>query len=266
MSAHDKLFGLAARPKVAVHKFSSCDGCQLAFINDAVSLLELSTLVDVVHFAEAGPLDEFAEVELAIIEGSVNTKHDIHRLEMIREKAKYIICIGACAITGGIQALRNYTDAKGLLEWQHDVYPQDTDVIIEQDLSTAKPISAYVPVDFEIPGCPITSVQILHAVRSILFGVEPEKNVDSVCVSCKHAGVSCVTVAKGEPCLGPVTANGCEALCPSLGCGSYGRYSASQYANLWAMKNKLREMGLTEQQITHKFQYINSQDAGLQGE
>lgn len=266
MSAHDKLLGLAARPKVAVHKFSSCDGCQLAFINDAVSLLELSTLVDVVHFAEAGPLDEFAEVELAIIEGSVNTKHDIHRLEMIREKAKYIICIGACAITGGIQALRNYTDAKGLLEWQHDVYPQDTGVIIEQDLSTAKPISAYVPVDFEIPGCPITSGQILHAVRSILFGVEPEKNVDSVCVSCKHAGVSCVMVAKGEPCLGPVTANGCEALCPSLGRGCYGCYGASKYANLGAMKNQLREMGLTEQQITHKFQYINSQDVGLQGE
>lgn len=266
MSAHDKLLGLSARPKVAVHKFSSCDGCQLAFINDAVSLLELSTLVDVVHFAEAGPLDEFAEVDLAIIEGSVNTHHDIHRLEMVREKAKYLVCVGACAITGGIQALRNFTDDKGLLEWQHGIYPQDTDVIIKEDLSTAKPISAYVPVDFEIPGCPITSTQILHAVRSILFGVEPEKNVDSVCTSCKHAGITCVTVARGEPCLGPVTANGCEALCPSLGRGCYGCYGASKYANMGAMTDKLKEMGLSEIQIKHKFQYINSQDAGYKGE
>ncbi len=266
MSAQDKLLGLSERPKVAVHKFSSCDGCQLAFINDAVSLLELSTLVDVVHFAEAGPLDEFAEVDLAIIEGSVNTQHDIHRLATIREKSKYLISMGACAITGGIQALRNYTDAKELSAWQHDIYPQHTDVIIKQDLSTAKPISAYVQVDFEIPGCPINSVQILHAVRSILFGVEPEKNVDSVCVSCKHAGITCVMVAKGEPCLGPVTANGCEALCPSLGRGCYGCYGASKYANLSAMKDKLSEMGFSKQQITHKFQYINSQDIGLQGE
>ncbi len=266
MSAHDKLLGLSARPKVAVHKFSSCDGCQLAMINDAVSLLELSTLVDVVHFAEAGPLDEFAEVDLAIIEGSVNTHHDVHRLEMIREKAKYLICMGACAVTGGIQSLRNFTDAKELSRWQHDVYPQHTDVIIEQDLTTAKPISAYVSVDFEIPGCPINTGQILHAVRSVLFGVEPEKNVDPVCVTCKHAGITCVMVAKGEPCLGPVVANGCEALCPSLGRGCYGCYGASKYANIPAMKNKLREMGLSEQQITHKFQFINSQDAGFRGE
>lgn len=266
MSAHDKLLGLSARPKIAVHKFSSCDGCQLAFINDAVSLLELSTLVDIVHFAEAGPLDEFAEVDLAIIEGSVNTKHDIHRLETIREKAKYVLCIGACAITGGIQALRNYQDDKGLLAWQHGVYPQETDVIIEQDLSTAKAIKDYVTVDFEIPGCPISTPQILHAVRSILFGVEPEKNVDPVCVSCKHAGVACVMVAKGEPCLGPVIANGCDAICPKLGRGCYGCYGASKYANMDAMKNKLREMNLSEEQIEHKFRYINSQDAGFKGE
>ena len=105
--AVDKLKNLSPRPKVAVHKFSSCDGCQLALINDAVSLLQLADMVDVVHFAEAGPLDEFAEVDLAFIEGSVNTHHDIPRLQKIREKSKYVVAIGACALTGGVQALRN---------------------------------------------------------------------------------------------------------------------------------------------------------------
>ncbi|MEN9945973.1 MAG: hypothetical protein RLZZ293_359 [Pseudomonadota bacterium] len=266
MSAHDKLLGLSARPKIAVHKFSSCDGCQLALINDAVSLIELSSLVDVVHFAEAGPLDEFAEVDLAIIEGSVNTKHDIHRLEKIRAQAKYLLCIGACALTGGIQGLRNFTNPQQLLHWQHDIYPQETQIVIDEDLATAKAIHEYVNVDFEIPGCPVTSAQIMHAIRSILFGVEPEKNVDPVCTSCKHAGVTCVMVAKNEPCLGPVVANGCEALCPKLGRGCYGCYGSSKYANMDAMKNKLREMGLTEQQIMHKFHHINSQDAKFKGE
>lgn len=118
MSAQDKLKNLAPRPKIAVHKFSSCDGCQLALINDAVSLLTLAEMVDIVHFAEAGPLDEFADVDIAFIEGSVNTHHDIPRLQKIREKAKYVIAIGACAVAGGIQALRNYTNAAELLEWQ----------------------------------------------------------------------------------------------------------------------------------------------------
>lgn len=259
MSVVDKLGGSSTRPQIAVHKFSSCDGCQLALLNDALSLLELSTLVDIVHFAEAGPLAEFAEVDLAIIEGSINTRHDIQRVVKLRSKAKYVISIGACAISGGVQALRNFTDAQQLLEWQHAVYPEATQTIINEDLPTAKPISAYVKVDFEIPGCPINTVQILHALRSILFGVDPEKNLDPVCTTCKHAGVSCVMVAKKEACLGPVVADGCGAICPKLGRACYGCYGPAKYANMPAMLAKLRELGLTEQQIKHKFQHINSQ-------
>ncbi len=259
MSAEDKLINFATRPKIAVHKFSSCDGCQLALINDAVSLIELATQVDIVHFAEAGPLDEAAMVDLAIIEGSINTHHDVERIAMIRKNSKYIMSVGACALTGGIQALRNFTDEKELLHWQHDVYREATEVIIEADLATAKPISAYVNVDFELPGCPINTGQIIRAIRQILFGVEPEKNIDPVCTSCKHAGVSCVMVAKGEPCLGPVVADGCDAICPKLGRACYGCYGPAKYANMAAMVNRLKDLGLTDEQIKHKFHHINSQ-------
>ncbi|ASG67004.1 sulfhydrogenase subunit delta [Francisella halioticida] len=260
MSAQDKLKNLAPHPKIAVHKFSSCDGCQLALLNDAVSLITLAEMVDIVHFAEAGPLDEFAEVDIAFIEGSVNTHHDIPRLEKIREKAKYIVAIGACAIAGGIQALRNFTNEAELLEWQKAVYPQETQVIIDGDLSTAKAIKEYVNVDFEISGCPITTEQIIKAIRQLLFGVEPEKVVDPVCTSCKHAGVTCVMVAKDEPCLGPVIADGCGAICPKLGRGCYGCFGASKYANLGAMTHKLKELGLSDKQIHDKYKFISSQD------
>lgn len=259
MSAQDKLATISPRPKIAVHKFSSCDGCQLALLNDAGSVLVLSQMVDIVHFAEAGPLDEFADVDIAFIEGSVNTKHDIYRLEKIREKSKYIVCIGACALTGGVQSLRNYTDAKELLRWQHDVYPQETQVIIDEDLPTAKAIKEYVNVDFEISGCPINTAQILKAIRQLLFGVEPEKVVDPVCTTCKHAGVACVMVTKGEPCLGPVTADGCDAICPKLGRACYGCYGTSKYGNLKAMTSKLKELGLSDKQIQDKYRFINSQ-------
>lgn len=255
----DKLAELNKRPQVAVHKFSSCDGCQLALINDAVSLLELATMVDIVHFAEAGPLDETAQVDLAVIEGSINTHHDVKRINMIRNNSKYLMSMGACAVSGGIQALRNFTNAQELLEWQHDVYPEETEVIIKEDLPTAKPISAYVQVDFELPGCPINTGQILQAIRQILFGVEPQQNTDPVCTTCKQAGVSCVMVAKGEPCLGPVVADGCDAICPKLGRACYGCYGPAKYANMPAMIQRLKELGFTDQQIEHKFHHINSQ-------
>ena len=263
MAIQDKLADLAQRPRIAVHKFSSCDGCQLALINEVVSLLELNKIVDIVHFAEAGYLDEYAEIDLAIIEGSINTKHDVERINIIRSKSKYVMAIGACAVSGGIQALRNFTDAKQLSDWQHSVYPEATEVIIKQDLPTAKPISAYIKVDNEIRGCPINSGQILHAIRQILFGVEPEPEHNPVCVTCKRAGVTCVIVAKNEPCLGPVVADGCGALCPKLGRACYGCYGPAKHANISAMTGKLRELGLNEKQIRHKYHHINSQADGF---
>lgn len=259
MSAQDKLVNLAHRPKIAVHKFSSCDGCQLALINDTVSLLELNKIIDIVHFAEAGPLDALAKVDLAIIEGSINTKHDIERIKTIRTNSKYLIAVGACAVSGGIQALRNFTDDKQFLTWQNAVYPEATETIIEEDLATAKPISAYVSVDNEIRGCPINTGQILHAIRQVLFGVEPENETNPVCITCKRSGVVCVIVAKNEPCLGPVVADGCGALCPKLGRGCYGCYGEAKHANITAMTNSLRKLGLSDSEIQHKYHHINSQ-------
>ncbi len=263
MSHESKLRNLNNKPTLAVHKFSSCDGCQLAFINDGIRLLKLSQLVEIKHFAEAGPVDEDAKVDIAIIEGSVNTKHDVQRIQKIRENSKYLITMGACATTGGIQALRNNVTRQQFEGWMKDVYPQHTDVIDKMELDTAKSIEDYVAVDFEIRGCPVSSEQMYHAVRQLLFKVEPEKVVEPVCTSCKHRGITCVMVAYNEPCLGPVTANGCDALCPHINRGCYGCYGTAKYANFDAMTAKLKSMGLTDEEIAHKYHFINNQQQGF---
>ncbi|MGW8229244.1 MAG: NADH-quinone oxidoreductase subunit B family protein, partial [Gammaproteobacteria bacterium] len=110
----------APKPRIAVHKFSSCDGCQLAFLNLGEDLLALNELVDIVHFAEAGMLDETAQVDIAFVEGSISTRADIERIQMIRKQSRYLITIGACATAGGLQALRNLSHAG----WLQAVYPQ----------------------------------------------------------------------------------------------------------------------------------------------
>ncbi len=61
------------KPRIAVHKFTSCDGCQLAFLNAGESLLTLSDLVEIVHFAEAGMVDVDVKVDIAFVEGSIST-------------------------------------------------------------------------------------------------------------------------------------------------------------------------------------------------
>lgn len=243
----------SSKPRVAVHKFSSCDGCQLAFLNLGEELLALAERVELVHFAEAGALDPDTEVDVAFVEGSLSTPEDVERIQHIRQHSRMLIAIGACATSGGIQALRN--GANGA-EWVAQIYSHP-DAIASLDRST--PIASQVKVDFELWGCPVSSSQILAVVNSLLLGVAPRDNADKVCTECKRRNLTCVMVSQGVACMGPVTRAGCGALCPSLGRDCYGCYGPAEHANTDALATQFRALGLTPQAIVHRFQSINSQ-------
>jgi len=237
---------------VAVHKFSSCDGCQLALLNLGEPLLVLSQLIDIKHFAEAGPLDEEAEVDIAIIEGSISTSKDIQRIQKIRDNSTYLMTIGACATSGGIQALRNMANTN---EWIAGIYANPS-LIDSLDNSTA--IKNHVKVDMELWGCPINKHQIVNAIRALLFGVLPKVDNDKVCMECKRQQTVCVMVSKNEPCMGPVTRTGCGALCPHVGRDCYGCYGPAENTNTPAMANRLQGLGLLDEEVAQRFLFINN--------
>ena len=83
-------------------------------------------------------------------------------------------------------------------------------------------LAAHVRVDHELRGCPIDRHQLLELLTAILVGRSPDLPTESVCTQCKRRGLTCVMVADGTPCLGPVTHAGCGAICPSYGRGCYG--------------------------------------------
>ncbi len=206
------------KPTVAVYKFSSCDGCQLAFLNAGEALLQLAERVEILHFAEAGMLNEDVQVDIAFVEGSVNTHHDEERIRQVRANSRYLITIGACATAGGVQALRNIHDNGG---WHQAIYahPEYLD-----SLSTATAIAKHVKVDLELWGCPVNTQQVMQAVATLLHGANPAVSRESVCAECKRRGNVCVVVAQGQHCLGPHTHAGCNAICPHMGRGCYGCY------------------------------------------
>ena len=250
------------KPRVAVHKFSSCDGCQLAFLNMGEPLLQLAQLVDIVHFAEAGMLDEEAEVDIAFIEGSVSTHHDLDRIQKARANAKFLVTIGACATAGGLQALRDMADADA---WIQGVYARPSDV---DYLKTSKPISKCVKVDLELWGCPINGRQLLAAVRSLLSGVMPVEETDKICLECKRNQNVCVMVTKGVPCMGPVTKTGCAALCPEFGRDCYACYGPAENINTDSFSQRIEGLGLSKEDVARRFLFINNgaqafRDAGL---
>lgn len=240
------------KPKIAVHKFSSCDGCQLAFLNAGEALITLAGLVDIVHFAEAGYCDESARVDVAFVEGSISTPQERKRIREVRANSRYLITIGACATAGGLQALRNMDDAG---QWIAGVYAQPQHIEL---LADSTPIREHVKVDLELWGCPINTRQVVTAVRSLLFGVLPAEEIDKVCLECKRRQTVCLLVAKGEPCLGPVTRTGCGAICPHVGRDCYACYGPAEAANTTSLANRFEGLGLQPEAIARRFLFINS--------
>jgi len=241
------------KPKIAVHKFASCDGCQLAFLNAGEDLLTLAKLVDIVHFPEAGPMDDVTPIDIAFIEGSITTPSDKDRIQRIRKNSDYVITIGACATAGGLQALRNFSKIE---QWVADIYATPEYI---QTLPTSTPIREHIKVDLELWGCPVNGKQVLKAVRDLLFGVQPKQNADKVCMACKRSQYVCVMVTQGVACMGPVTRTGCGAICPQVGRDCYGCFGPAETVNTNALGIRFEGLGLVKQDIAKRFLFINSE-------
>ncbi len=239
--------------RIAVHKFTSCDGCQLAFLNAGEDLLTLSELVDIQHFAEAGKINLEEKVDIAFVEGSVSTPEEIERIKRIRNNSRFIITIGACATAGGIQALRNFAQYP---DWLAAIYATPQTI---QSLNTSTAISHHVKVDWELWGCPVNTKQVLDAIRSLLFHATPRIKNDSVCLECKRKNNVCVLVAKKQPCMGPVTQTGCGALCPTLNRACYACYGPQENTNTTSLGNWFEYLGFNKEKIAQQFLHINNQ-------
>lgn len=214
-----------SKPKLAVWKFASCDGCQLSLLDCEDELLVLAGKVEIAHFLEASSRTVRGPYDLSLVEGSITTAHDAERIQRVRRVSKHLVTIGACATSGGIQALRNFKDVK---EFTSIVYARPDYI---ETLATSTPISAHVQVDFELQGCPINKTQLLEVISAFLNGRKPNIPAHSVCMECKRKGNVCVMVAHGTACLGPVTHAGCGALCPSYHRGCYGCYGPKETPN-----------------------------------
>ncbi|KOT76876.1 oxidoreductase [Streptomyces rimosus subsp. pseudoverticillatus] len=240
------------RPALAVFKLASCDGCQLTLLDCEDELLNVAERVEIAHFLEASSAVRPGPYDLALVEGSVTTPQDAQRVREIRAAARFLVTIGACATAGGIQALRNFADVE---EFRATVYARPEYIAT---LATSTPVSAHVPVDFELRGCPIDRGQLLEVITAFLAGRKPDVPNHSVCFACKRRGTVCVTVAHGTPCLGPVTHAGCGAICPAYGRGCYGCFGPSGSVNLPALIPLLRRDGMSEDDVRRTLRTYNA--------
>jgi coenzyme F420-reducing hydrogenase gamma subunit len=245
-------FKSKAKPKIAVFKFASCDGCQLSLLDAEDELLALADAVEIAYFPEATRAMGKGPYDIGLVEGSITTHQDARRIQEVRRQCKTLVTIGACATAGGIQALRNWSDVD---EFVRLVYPTP------QFISTLKlstPVAEHVPVDFELRGCPINKSHLVELIAATLAGRKPAIPSYSVCMECKRRANVCIAVAKGIACLGPATQAGCGALCPSYDRGCYGCYGPMETANTASLRNQLRVLGQTDDQIVRAMRGFNA--------
>ena len=250
----------ADAPTLAVWKFASCDGCQLTLLNCEDELLPLAGAVRIAYFPEAtrGMLD--GPYDVSLVEGSVTTEADAARIQEIRRSSTVLVTIGACATSGGIQALRNFTD---VAEYRSVVYAHPEYI---RTLERSTPIAEHVDVDVELRGCPVDRQQLLDTLTALVQGRRPRPASYSVCVECKRRGTVCVAVAHGTPCLGPVTRAGCGALCPAYARGCYGCFGPQGSANTASLAARLTVLGMPARDVVRVFRTFNAGAAEFETE
>jgi len=248
------------KPKLAVWKFASCSGCQLSLLDCEDDLLSVAGAVEIANLPEVSRTMAKGPYDISLVEGSITTPAALEHVQEVRHNSKYVVTIGACAMSGGIQALRNFKDVH---EFTRIVYAQPEYI---STLEKSTPISDHIKVDYELAGCPVSKEQLIEVISALITGRTPEIPTSSLCLECKRLGVVCVMSAHGTPCLGPVTRSGCGALCPSYNRGCYGCYGPKERANTASLSKHWSQLGATEEQIVRVFRGCNANAAPFKKE
>ncbi len=235
------------RPRMGVFKFASCDGCQLSLLDCEDELLAIADRVEIAFFREVTRRPLEGSFDIALVEGSVSVPEQEEAIRDIRRRSRILICLGACASHGGIQALRNFGPPGAALAVVYAT-PQTIET-----LDHSRPASAYVRVDLELPGCPINKHQLLNVLAQMLAGSRPRVNRHALCLDCKRQGLVCVLVAHGTPCMGPVTSTGCGVLCPSYDRPCFSCFGPAREPNAVSLANRFAQLGFAPDEIHRLF-------------
>lgn len=240
------------KPRIGVFKFTSCDGCQLTILNLEDEFLDLLTFFDIGYFREAADKPLRGQFDIAIVEGSITTEQQKKEVIEITERSRYLIAIGACATSGGLQALRNWAS---ISDFKKNVYPSPGFI---NTLATSIPISEFVYPDYELWGCPIDKYSLIEVLTSYLINKRPGLPRYSLCMDCKKKGIPCLLVSRSEPCLGSVTMAGCGVICPSFDRPCYGCFGPRDDANVESLSKQFHKMGLSKKDLTQLLDKMNT--------
>ncbi len=240
-----------SRPKIAIFDFTDCEGCELQLVNKEGTLVDFLKAIDVVVWRE-GITSDRDDYDIAFIEGSISRADEIERLLKIRKKAKVLVAFGTCACFGGVNRHKN---AHNLFEANREVYGNSP-----KDTMPVRSIKELVHVDFEIPGCPVRKSEIERIVQHLIWEVPYQFPVYPVCFECRQRFNIC-RWELGEMCLGPVSAAGCNAPCPTGGMGCWGCRGEAACPNFDEFFEIAAKRGFTRDEVIERMNFYGGFDS-----
>ncbi len=235
---------MAIKTSVAFMQLSSCWGCHQSLLNAHLDLLPILPQLDIVYWPAVIDVKlkelenmEDGKIVVGFVEGVARTKQDTENAKLMRKKCKIIVAIGACACYGSVKGLANLYDKEDLIKRKFmeteaitDENPEEPTEHVPEFEDTIVNIKNIIDVDVFIPGCPPTTDNIIATISYLLslVGEGPESldQGSNVCKTCDLYDEGCF-LDEGKLCYGPITAGGCDLMCPNSGDYCYGCFKAT---------------------------------------
>jgi len=166
---------MTGKIRVATASLAGCFGCHMSLLDIDERLFQLVKLVEL----DRTPLTDIkhlGDCDLGLIEGGVSNQENLELLRELRRRCKTLVALGACAVNGGIPAMRNQFTLKACLEEAYvdgvgvhnPGIPRDPEIPLL--LNRVHPIHEVVKVDYFLPGCPPSADTIWTFLTELLSG------------------------------------------------------------------------------------------------
>ena len=237
-----------SKKKIGLYGLTGCNGDQLTILHTEDRLVDFFQSARIKSFSLVQSENDDSDLDIALIEGSVSSHEQADWIKSIRDRSKQCVALGNCACYGGVQAME-----LGGVGWDRRFNKVYGDHYLQlRTPIESKPIDVFISVDFYLPGCPIDAKQFFHCYANWLQDNRPALPDYPVCAECRWRENDCLLL-KGILCLGPLTASGCEAVCPEHNLPCLGCWGPVEESNVAAEFELLREKDFSISEIKRRF-------------
>lgn len=251
MSNHANNAAPAPRARVVLVGLASCFGCQINITNAEKHLVDVLGQIDMRYWqlTSTDPMPD--EFDVAVIEGAVTTAEAEQTVRRVRERARVVIAIGACACTAGIPGMAAASFDGRAQSVYGKAVPQACG-----DMRAPCAVSDVIDVDYEVACCPVDPYDFVETLQTVLYGSNRFRRTSTMCGECKRNERGCF-FGRETLCLGLVTRSGCGARCPNLGRPCNGCAGLSPDANLAAARAVCENSGVPVERFDEALEMFN---------